>query len=84
MVECIQGPGETLYIPPGWWHAVLNVPDEEAGERVTICCTQNALTPDMLEACPWAWATLRRRWPRLAQRLRALSLIHISGPTRPY
>ena len=74
MVECVQGPGETLYIPPGWWHAVLNVPDEAAGERVTICCTQNALTPAMLRACPWAWATLWRRWPRLARRLRALAV----------
>ena len=73
MVECVQGAGETLYIPPGWWHAVLNVPDEDVGECVTVCCTQNALTPEMLEACPWAGATLRRRWPRLAARLRALA-----------
>lgn len=25
VMTCSQGPGETLYLPPRWWHATLNV-----------------------------------------------------------
>ena len=25
MMECVQVPGETLYIPPKWWHVTLNL-----------------------------------------------------------
>ena len=27
MVECYQEEGEMMYVPQGWWHAVLNVSD---------------------------------------------------------
>jgi hypothetical protein len=26
-VSCVQAPGETLYIPEGWWHATINIGD---------------------------------------------------------
>jgi hypothetical protein len=39
----IQEKDETIWIPPGWWHAVLNIED------FTVACTSNTMTRRMLK-----------------------------------
>lgn len=39
MVDILQNNGDTVFIPAGWWHATLNLPDD--GEDVTVACTRN-------------------------------------------
>jgi len=42
-MELVQGPGELIFIPSGWWHAVLNL-DE------TVSVTQNFVNVQNLDA----------------------------------
>lgn len=42
-IEFIQGPGDLIFIPSGWWHAVLNL-DE------TLSVTQNFVNTENLDA----------------------------------
>lgn len=43
MIECIQERDETIFIPSGWYHAVLNIED------FTVAATSNTLSLSMYE-----------------------------------
>ncbi|CAE7203442.1 PSR [Symbiodinium sp. CCMP2456] len=47
MVDLLQSPGDTVFVPAGWWHATLNLPD--GGEDVTIACTRNIFPAETLD-----------------------------------
>jgi len=59
MIECIQGPGETIFVPAGWWHTVLNL-------DFTIAITENLLIPVTL---PLVWSDLQAGWPKFTDYL---------------
>jgi len=58
MLEVIQEPGETIFVPWGWHHAVLNL-------GWTVAVTQNLILPPML---PGVLNRLREKFPRFAAR----------------
>jgi len=76
--EFTQHAGETIYVPQGWWHAVLNITD-------TVAITQNYCSPRTFDNS-WlktrsgrkrmAWkllCALDERYPQLATRARTLN-----------
>lgn len=63
MREVVQRAGETIFVPAGWWHTVLN-------EGWTIAVTENAFSPQTLAR---VWPELkadRRRAGRLVRAIR--------------
>eukprot|EP01100_Stratorugosa_tubuloviscum_P013077 TRINITY_DN6419_c0_g1_i1.p1 TRINITY_DN6419_c0_g1~~TRINITY_DN6419_c0_g1_i1.p1 ORF type:complete len:625 (-),score=203.25 TRINITY_DN6419_c0_g1_i1:138-2012(-) len=56
-IECIQQPGEIIYVPSGWWHMVINLDD-------TIAVTQNIANEQNLEDVARDIAENTRKWGR--------------------
>lgn len=56
IIECIQYPGETMFVPGGWWHAVLNLDN-------TFAITENVCNQGNFER---VWTQTRKGRKRLA------------------
>jgi len=62
MLEFLQYPGETVYVPAGWLHAVLNLSADG-----TIAVTQNFVSAQGLAA---SWTDAVQQRPHMARRWR--------------
>mmetsp|Transcript_19658 Transcript_19658/g.28897 ORF Transcript_19658/g.28897 Transcript_19658/m.28897 type:complete len:449 (-) Transcript_19658:331-1677(-) len=76
--EFTQTAGETVFIPNGWWHAVLNLTDT-VGITQNFCSSRNfdevwVQTRRGRKKMAWKWLChLDREHPRLANRARSLN-----------
>ena len=58
MYEVTQRPGEVIFVPGGWWHAVINLTD-------AVAVTQNFVTETRFARC---WQDIRTGRPCMARR----------------
>jgi histone arginine demethylase JMJD6 len=58
LIEFVQGPGETVFVPGGVWHAVVNLAD-------SIAVTQNVMTHFNFTS---VWRATRSERPKFAKR----------------
>ncbi|EFO93055.1 CRE-PSR-1 protein [Caenorhabditis remanei] len=72
-IECRQGPGETMFVPSGWWHVVIN-------EGFTVAVTHNYCSVENLHL---VWPKTVKGRPKLSKHWRKRSSCFRLAAERP-